>query len=681
MKSTFILVILLVLSTCHVYAQDAPKVKFGKVSEEELNMKVYTPDTAAAAVILYDDGNSSVNYDVSKDKFMLTFERFVRIKILKESGKEWGTHQVSLYSFNQTKEEILGGIDGITYNLENGKVVKSVLKKDGVFLERENKYWESTKISLPAVKVGSVIDIKYTISSPLLWNLQTWKFQYSIPVKWSHLYLKYPEYFKYNHTSLGYYPLFSNKHETTNEKINFTVRYESTGTSLNGGGRRQLATESISYNAHTFDYAAKDMPAIKEEPYCSTIENFTTKLKFELAATDFIGIGGAFKDYTSTWQSISKELMDDEDFGGQIKGGNFIEDNVNNITKGVSGEMNKMRALYSYLQKNIKWDKFRAYSTSKSLKKTFTDQTGNSADLNLLLLVMLQKAGISADPVILSTRDHGMLNPAHPSLSDCNYVIVKATIDNSTVFLDVTDPVVPAGQLPMRCMNGKGVLITPDNPGEIPLTQTPSISSSAVMFELKDGQLHGSVVTRLGGLAAYSFRNEVKDAGGNSDHFEGLKNKSKEIEYVDFTYNNLDSLYLPVEKRYNFLLNDGSFDDNSIIYMSPVIFEKWLQNPFSSPDRLYPVDFGIPFSESYTMNFTIPEGYQVEELPKNKNIMMPEKGGRFIYAIEQKDNRIVLNLRFSIDRSLFIPSEYPNLKDFFDRVIAAEGEQIVLKKI
>jgi hypothetical protein len=45
------------------------------------------------------------------------------------------------------------------------------------------------------------------------------------------------------------------------------------------------------------------------------------------------------------------------------------------------------------------------------------------------------------------------------------------------------------------------------------------------------------------------------------------------------------------------------------------------------------------------------------------------------------DNRIILNLRFSIDKSLFLPEEYKNLKEFFDLIVAKEAEQIVLKKL
>jgi hypothetical protein len=108
---------------------------------------------------------------------------------------------------------------------------------------------------------------------------------------------------------------------------------------------------------------------------------------------------------------------------------------------------------------------------------------------------------------------------------------------------------------------------------------------------------------------------------------------------------------------------------------------KLQKNPFSSPSREYPVDFGAPFSETYRFNLTIPEGYQVEELPKGANIVLGDKNGKFSYAIGQMDNRIIVNMRFSIDKPMFMPAEYTNLKDFFDMVVAKESEQIVLKKI
>jgi hypothetical protein len=80
------------------------------------------------------------------------------------------------------------------------------------------------------------------------------------------------------------------------------------------------------------------------------------------------------------------------------------------------------------------------------------------------------------------------------------------------------------------------------------------------------------------------------------------------------------------------------------------------------------------------LQLTIPEGYSVEELPKGNSISLPEKGGRFQYQVSQVGNKIVVNFRLSIDKALFIPSEYPGLKEFYNLVINKQAEQIILKK-
>lgn len=668
------------LLVSRISAQEAPKVKFGKVSDEELRMTVYQPDTAAAAVILFDDGQSAVRYDVGKKRFILTFERFLRVKVLKQSGTEWGNFIIPLYSSGQSRED-LGAVDGVTFNLEGEKIQKTDLKKESIFKERENKYWEVARLSLPSVKVGSVIDLKYSVSSPLLWNLRTWKFQYNIPVKWSQYDVVYPEYFKYNHSSLGYHTLNSQDHTTQNENINYTATYQTAGSVLAGGGQREKVNQTITYQAHKYHYTAKEVPAMKVEPYLTTLENYTTRMKFELASTDFSRIGGEYKNYTNSWSIIGNDLLSDEDFGGQLRGGNFTEEDVKNLISGKSTPMEKAVAVYSHIQSAVKWDNIKSYMPAKSLRKTYSDKSGNSADLNMLLAVMLHKAGIEADPVILSTRDHGLISPVHASLSDCNYLIVKAMIDNKPVLMDVTDPMLPAGQLPFRCLNGSGVLLKKDGPEDVAVTNPTSTLNTSVSLEMKEGKLSGEIISRINGLNAYNFRQEVKKAGGPQAQFETVKNNSDGIEYSDYAYNYLDSLYFPVEKKYQVVLDGGTEDEASILYINPIVSGKLQKNPFSSPSREYPVDFGVPFSETYRLNLTIPEGYQVEELPKGANIVLGQKDGKFTYAIGKMDNRIVVNMRFSIDKPMFLPAEYTNLKDFFDMVVAKESEQIVLKKI
>ena len=660
-----------------LFAQEAPKVKYGKVTDEEMKMTVYEPDTTAEAVILFDDGQSYVKYE-QQDGFMLSYVRFVRIKILKQSGTQWANFSIPLYSSLQNKEG-LGTVKGVTYNFENGKVVKTDMKKESVFQERENKYWEKARLSLPSVKVGSVIDLKYEIRSTLLWNLREWKFQYLIPVKWSQYEVIYPEYFVYNQTSLGYYPLNSKDLTTRTENITITNTTE-----IKGGvdvEMSKMESNAVTYSTNVYEYSAKNVPAMKEEPYLTSLDNYTTQIKYELAEIDYNRIGGKYKSYTTSWNDIARELLDDDDFGGQIKSANYAKDVISSLVAGKTDEKKKLIALYNYVQHNVKWDGYKNDSPTKSLRKTFNDKNGNSAEINLLLVAMLREAGFDANPVLLSTRSNGIISPVHASISDCNYVIASALVNGTPVLLDATEPNLPAGLIPYRCLNGKGRLVKRDNADEVELTNVKSASNTMVSIELKDGKFKGNIISTETGLSAFNFREAVKDAGGQKEYFDKLKNKSTEIQYNDYSYNNLDSIYLPIEEKYQISLQNDADPDADIIYFNPVLVGKITKNPFTSPTREYPADYGVPSSEIYQLNFIVPEGYKVEELPQSKAFALGGKGGSFIYKVVQNENTISFSMRLNIDKTLFVPDEYKNLQEFYNIVVAKEAEQIVLKKI
>ncbi len=266
MKKKNLLFMSIFLFSVSLFAQknnEAPKVKFEKVSEEELKMQVYPNDTTAEAVILYDEGTSYINYVIGQG-FMLNHERFVRIKILRQKGVDWGNFRILLYSSGKS-HEAMSSVKGTTFNLENGKIVKSELKKDAVFKERENKFWEAVRLSMPLVKVGSVIDLQYKIHSDLLWNLRAWKFQYTIPVKWSQYHVVYPEYFTYNQSNIGFHPLLYNRTGTATESINIAGIEHSGGSGL-AVSQANFVAGNITYTTDIFDYAAENIPAMKAEP-------------------------------------------------------------------------------------------------------------------------------------------------------------------------------------------------------------------------------------------------------------------------------------------------------------------------------------------------------------------------------------------------------------------------------
>jgi hypothetical protein len=154
MKSKIaIALIFLFLSSQKFVAQE---VKFGKVTKKELEQKFYPLDSSANAVVLYK--NHRVWFDYSSNQgWILHTEIHERIKLYNKDGFDYATKKVHLYT---DAEDEACTIKATTYNLENGKITKTKLSKNGIFNEVLSKNWESKNFTLPNLKDGSVVEWK-----------------------------------------------------------------------------------------------------------------------------------------------------------------------------------------------------------------------------------------------------------------------------------------------------------------------------------------------------------------------------------------------------------------------------------------------------------------------------------------------------------------------------------------
>lgn len=120
-----------------VRAQQAPNVKYGKIESADLQKKVYSIDSSASAVILYEAGSSEVEGN-NKGWFSLVYKEYKRIHILKKSGYDEADIEIPLYTSGSDEEE-LQSLRAVTYNLEGGKVVETKLEKENVYKEKRSK--------------------------------------------------------------------------------------------------------------------------------------------------------------------------------------------------------------------------------------------------------------------------------------------------------------------------------------------------------------------------------------------------------------------------------------------------------------------------------------------------------------------------------------------------------------
>lgn len=635
------------------FAAKAP-IKFGKVSIDELKMQTYEKDSTAVAVYLCDYGVSEIPYMTTTGDFQYNSTRIIRIKILKDEGLDYADLE---FSFDKTRSNV-GIVKACTYNLENGKIVKTKVSGKDRILEKSSDDIYTYKLACENVKPGSVVEFMYSITSDIPWNIGPWYFQHSIPTIWSEFRVNVPEYFDYKKNAKGYLVFDINGHDFGN------------GTRRNG----------TNFSIDQYRFVIKDVPAFKKEPYTTSSKNYMSAIEFEIAGIK--SNTGIYKDLTGNWDKINKTLMESEYFGLQLKTGGFLKDVVAEITNKTKSDEEKILAAFNYIKSNMKWDDSYGKFTTSTLRSAFKEKKGNVADINLMLVVLLNKLGIKADPVILSTRSNGLLSLFSPSQSKFNYVIASCKVGENRIYLDATDANCPCNLLPERCINDKGRLISSQGSFFVDI-KSSSISKSATIAKLKldeDGVVSGNLDLSLNGFTALQFRDAIQDKS-EEELRETMDEAYKLIDVESVEISNLKEVEKSIISKMEVEMTEELENVNDLIYFNPFIVNKIEENPFTLEERKYPVDFTYPIDRTFMLELTVPDGYTLESKPAPARINLPEKSGQFMYSANQNGNKIMVVSRFKINKRTFLYNEYANLKEFYNLIVAKHAEMLVLKRM
>lgn len=673
---SFIFILLCFNLYTTVDGEELPAFKFGKIGTDVLELKKCDLDTGAHAFYLFDVGFSEIKYD-NTEGFKIEHNRHCAIKILTKSGYEYAEFKIPIYeSTSGTMKEKVTKIKAVTYNLNGTKIEESELNKKDIFNEKENENWINFRFTLPNVKEGSVIEVEYTVLSDFLWNLPSWRFQYSIPAKWSILETRIPEYFNYFKDMKGYVSLY----DFQQEKREGTIRFFNVDKSYtNSNASREYSSEQVKYEIQKEIMAARDVPAFKQEPYIDATENYISSVSFELQSTNFPSSG--FKRYTSTWEEIAKTLNGDENFGKQLSAINLSKEKIDELKINDLSEVDKMKAVFDYVQKSTKWNGNNAKYT-ESVRQMYKTGVGNSADINILLINLLDAAGLNVSPVLLKTRDTGKLPVSHPSLSSLNYVIASVKSGEKIYLLDATEDEIAFNLLPERCLNEKGLMVKDDNSYEwIDLIGKglSKYNTYGNLLVTEKGEINAELSIKRDGYFAYNRRQDI-----NVEKEQVMKAFEKEnigFSVSDYKAVNADIPEEILDEQFKGTITENVNLSGDIMYFTPCLYEKYEENPFKIEERNYPVDFAYPRDYKVVYTYTIPSGWKVEEMPKSIVFKLENNGSRFIYNLQQVGDKIVYSNSFSISQSLFLPAEYKALKEFFKQIVDKQQEQIVLKKI
>ncbi len=614
-----------------------------KFNDADLSRQKSTLDENAPAEILY----KSLHFSIDTNTGNLVKQAFYRVKIYdKDKAEDWLNLEIPLLQ-RGSDQETISKIKAFTYNLENGASVATKVDKSSKYKSKESKYFSITKFAFPNVKNGSVIEYQYEVNSPFLFVIPEIMIETDTPSLYTEYVLDSPS------------------------NISYSVNY--TG-SLNPKYREVEERTMYGTNYRTYRFGYENIKGFKTEKFVSNDDNYRTKISAELHSTNFREL----KLYSSSWEQIKERLYENEDFGDELKKTKLAKENMPAGISGLTNEIDKANAIFNYVKNTFTWNKDRGLYVEDGIKKMIETKTGNAAEINLFLVMLLREAGIKADPLTISTVNHGLINMASPNVNNMNFVIAAIQTKDGFHLYDATSKQSSIDQLPPRDWNQYGILISKDKVQQLSMVNAKT-SFTYLTAEAKinaDGSVSGSYSDKDTGTYAMFAKENYDD---NADKY---KKQYKENFSIDFT--DIDSK----------VLENGDFEstmkfssDNLIdrigkkMIINPMLFLNKNSNEFDQiEERKYLIDFISPFTRIKKIVFEIPEGYAVEEMPKSKKIVTDDKEIEYSYIVEQKGNKIEVVSTTKILSPNYPKEYYPAFKQIWGVASKQENQVISLIK-
>ena len=652
-------------------------MKFGKPTNEEMQMKVYEPEPNAEAVVLY--RQTDVEYTVQSISFLVDYHEKVRIKVLQPGGTRFAKVVVPYRKYQSAgnhvsgqkitgmslpkpggssnsyfegegvsmTDEVMGtdadesveSIKATAFNMEGSKVVKSNLKKSDIVTTKIDEQNYRVEFTVPDVKAGTVIEYEYKIHSQIFWELHDWLAQWEIPVAYAKLDMNIPSYLIFNIEDHGI------------QRLTYTCTIGSLKFKLES----DPLSNPVSISTNHYVYEGRNLIGMPKDKYVWNVEDYSAGITAELKSYRLPGMMAM--DYAKTWEQIDQMILDSEDLGMHLNEHSPLIDELKEAKiNDIADQRERAAAVCKLVMSKVKWNGKYELSPGPAFE-TLNKRRGTNADINLLLLQTLHDAGLEAAPVMLRERSQGLLPYNFPSIRKLTTYIVGITLNNGTnLFVDASSAGGYLNVLPEQLLVERARIVSKKkkaNPWVNLQKIVRSHANTTIDAVLStDGTLSGTQTTIHRGLSALHYRQQA----GKTDEF---------------------SMEATEEVKYN---RQGEVSDGTIS-ICPITSDLLSLTPFTSDTRLMPVEFPSESSQQIVINITLPEGYKLSEVPQPTIASTPDKGVNGRFVITQSGQKVQVNCQFNITKMQHPQQNYDALHGIFDMFSKCISQPLVISRV
>lgn len=595
------------------------------------------------------------------------------IKITLENGKINITQEIieeDLYlddaatfgskkSLNYSSFFEIKNIEASSFSFENGKFRESEVKLFKEKDELDQYFYDDTKsinFIYPNLRKGSKSRLKYLeiVKNPRFLN----SFYFG-----------------------DFYPIIRNKITIIADKnINLVFKeYNLSGLDIQFEKQEKRST-------NIFTWQHKNSEEYKFENKVPSYKNILPHIIPIIASYNFNGLKVSLLNDTSDlyawYYSLVKNVNTD-------KSDENLIDLVRNLTADKKNDLEKVKSIYYWAQKNIKYVAFE-YALGgfipREANDVFKKKYGDCKDNSSILKEMLKIAGIKGYLTWIGTRDIPYEYSKIPTPAVDNHMILAYDYNSRTYFLDATGRYIPL-DFPTSFIQGKEALIERGTDNFIikkvpvvPAENNAIIDTTIINFTGE--QIIGKSKVEISGYQKidffYALENENTQAKIKEFYNQKLQKGNNKFLILKFLESNKFSYDKNLIVDYDFTINDyaKSFEDELYINLN---INKSISKYRSEDNRKYEIENDYKSFYNYTTILNIPDGYMIDYLPENTTFSNDYLDSNIEY--QSDTSKIICKHLIKIDYLNLSVSQQKEVNELIKQIENSYKEIVILKKI
>lgn len=388
-------------------------------------------------------------------------------------------------------------------------------------------------------------------------------------------------------------------------------------------------------------------------------------------------VGDLYNWYYSLVKNINQEDLDAD-----------LVEITRNLINAQSSEIDKVKAIYYWVQENIKYIDFE-YALGgfipRDANAVFKKKFGDCKDNSSILKEMFKIANLDGNLTWIGTRSIPYRYEEVPTPVVDNHMILTYQREGKTYFLDATGRYLPL-EIPSPFIQGKEALVE-NGEGSYKIVQVPVVPASenafkdVIILKLDTNSLVGTGTLTLSGYQKTDTFNAIENRDTKDKLLEYynrlLRKGSNRFLISRFEEKNKFSYDTPFIIDYGFTIKDYTQTLDDEIFINLNVYQTAVNSFKIKEDRKTSKEYRYRSEDDITVVFHIPEGKEVTYLPENITVDNEFMTASISYKIE--GTAIIYNHRYITNKLVLEKADQEAFKASLKKIRKAFKEVVVLK--